>query len=75
MRSTNCPIVFDATNSVQQTGGLGNKSGGERAFVSHLSRAAVAVEVAAVFIETHQDPDNTTSHGPKMIHLNELDTL
>ena len=56
-------------------GGLGNKSGGEREFVSHLSRAAVAVGVAAVFIETHQDPDNAPSDGPNMIPLNELDTL
>ena len=69
------PIVFDATHSVQQPGGLGNKSGGEREFVAHLSRAAVAVGVAAVFIETHQDPDNAPSDGPNMIPLNELDTL
>ena len=69
------PIVFDATHSVQQPGGLGNKSGGEREFVSHLSRAAVAVGVAAVFIETHQDPDNAPSDGPNMIPLNELDSL
>ena len=69
------PIVFDATHSVQQPGGLGNKSGGERVFVSHLSKAAVAVGVAAVFIETHQDPDNAPSDRPNMIPLNELDTL
>ena len=69
------PIVFDATHSVQQPGGLGNKSGGEREFVSHLSKAAVAVGVAAVFIETHQDPDNAPSDGPNMVPLNELDTL
>ena len=69
------PIVFDATHSVQQPGGLGNKSGGEREFVSHLSRAAVAVGVTAVFIETHQDPDNAPSDGPNMIPLNELDAL
>ena len=69
------PVIFDATHSVQQPGGLGNKSGGEREFVSHLSRAAVAVGVAAVFIETHQDPDNAPSDGPNMIPLNELDTL
>ena len=69
------PIVFDATHSVQQPGGLGNKSGGEREFVTHLSRAAVAVGVAAVFIETHQDPDNAPSDGPNMIPINELDTL
>ena len=66
------PIVFDATHSVQQPGGLGNKSGGEREFVSHLSRAAVAVGVAAVFIETHQDPDNAPSDGPNMLPLSEL---
>ena len=69
------PIVFDATHSVQQPGGLGNQSGGEREFVSYLSRAAVAVGVAAVFIETHQDPDNAPSDGPNMIPLNELDAL
>ena len=69
------PVVFDATHSVQQPGGLGNKSGGEREFVSHLSKAAVAIGVAAVFIETHQDPDNAPSDGPNMIPLNELDTL
>ena len=69
------PVVFDATHSVQQPGGLGNKSGGEREFVSYLSRAAVAVGVAAVFIETHQDPDNAPSDGPNMIPLKELDTL
>ena len=75
MAKNGYPVVFDATHSVQQPGGLGNKSGGEREFVSHLSRAAVAVGVAAVFIETHQDPDNAPSDGPNMIHLNELDTL
>ena len=69
------PIVFDATHSVQQPGGLGNKSGGEREFVSYLSKAAVAVGVAAVFIETHQDPDNAPSDGPNMIPLNELVTI
>ena len=69
------PVVFDATHSVQQPGGLGNKSGGEREFVSYLSKAAVAVGVAAVFIETHQDPDNAPSDGPNMIPLNELDPL
>ena len=69
------PIVFDATHSVQQPGGLGDKSGGEREFVTHLSRAAVAVGVAAIFIETHHDPDNAPSDGPNMIPLNELDTL
>ena len=75
MAKNGYPIVFDATHSVQQPGGLGNKSGGEREFVSYLSRAAVAVGVAAVFIETHQDPDNAPSDGPNMIPLNELDPL
>jgi len=75
MAKSGYPIVFDATHSVQQPGGLGDKSGGQREFVSHLSRAAVAVGVAAVFIETHQDPDNAPSDGPNMIPFNELDTL
>jgi len=69
MAQTGYPIVFDATHSVQQPGGMGDKSGGERKFVSHLSRAAVAVGVAAVFIETHQDPDNAPSDGPNMVPL------
>ena len=69
------PIVFDATHSVQQPGGLGDKSGGEREFVSHLSRAAVAVGVAAVFIETHQDPDKAPSDGANMLPLSHLDPL
>ena len=75
MAKSGYPIVFDATHSVQQPGGLGDKSGGEREFVSHLSRAAVAVGVAGVFIETHQDPDNAPSDGPNMIPFNELNTL
>ncbi len=75
MAQTGYPIVFDATHSVQQPGGLGDKSGGERKFVSHLSRAAVAVGIAAVFIETHQDPDNAPSDGPNMVPLNEMDSL
>ena len=75
MAKSGYPIIFDATHSVQQPGGLGDKSGGQREFVSHLSRAAVAVGVAAVFIETHQDPDNAPSDGPNMIPFNELDTL
>ena len=69
------PIVYDATHSVQQPGGLGEKSGGQREFVEHLSRAAVAVGVAALFIETHQDPDNAPSDGPNMLHLNNLENL
>ena len=75
MAQTGYPIVFDATHSVQQPGGMGDKSGGERKFVSHLSRAAVAVGIAAVFFETHQDPDNAPSDGPNMVPLNEMDSL
>jgi len=69
------PVVFDATHSVQQPGGLGEKSGGQREFVEYLSRAAVAVGVAAVFLETHQDPDNAPSDGPNMVPLNKLENL
>ena len=75
MAKTGFPIVFDATHSVQQPGGLGYKSGGQREFVPYLSRAAVAVGVAGIFIETHQDPDNAPSDGPNMIPLNKLDKL
>ena len=75
MAKTGYPVVFDATHSVQQPGGLGDKSGGQREFVPILSRAAVAVGVAAVFIETHNDPDNAPSDGPNMIPLNNLDEL
>ena len=75
MAKNGFPIVFDATHSVQQPGGLGEKSGGQREFVEHLARAAVAVGVAGVFIETHQDPDNAPSDGPNMIPLNKLENL
>ncbi len=75
MAKTGYPVVFDATHSVQQPGGLGDKSGGQRELVPILSRAAVAVGVAAVFIETHNDPDNAPSDGPNMIPLNKLDEL
>ena len=75
MAKTGYPVVFDATHSVQQPGGLGDKSGGQREFVPILSRAAVAVGVAAVFIETHNDHDNAPSDGPNMIPLNKLDEL
>ena len=64
-----------ATHSVQQPGGLGEKSGGQREFVPYLSRAAVAVGVGAVFIETHEDPDNAPSDGPNMVPLKELKNL
>jgi len=67
--------VFDATHSVQQPGGQGEKSGGQREFVEFLSRAAVAVGIAAIFLETHQDPDNAPSDGPNMVPLNKLDEL
>jgi len=69
------PVIFDATHSVQQPGGQGTSSGGERAFVPVLARAAVAVGVAGIFIETHQDPDKAPSDGPNMIPLNALEPL
>ncbi len=69
---TNCPVVFDATHSVQQPGGQGASSGGERQFAPVLARAAVAIGVAAVFMETHEDPDRAPSDGPNMIPLKEL---
>ncbi|MSO92107.1 MAG: 3-deoxy-8-phosphooctulonate synthase [Rhodospirillales bacterium] len=69
---TGCPVVFDATHSVQQPGGQGERSGGERAFAPVLARAAVAVGVAAVFMETHEDPDRAPSDGPNMILLKDL---
>ncbi len=72
---TGCPVVFDATHSVQQPGGRGTTTGGQRVFVPALARAAVAVGVAAVFMETHQDPDNAPSDGPNMVPLNELPGL
>ncbi len=69
------PVVFDATHSVQQPGGMGDKSGGQREFVEHLSRAAIAVGVAAIFIETHPDPDNAPSDGPNMVPLSDMPSL
>jgi len=75
MAKNGYPIVFDGTHSVQQPGGLGEKSGGQREFVEYLSRAAVAVGVAAIFLETHQDPDNAPSDGPNMVPLDKLDGL
>jgi 2-dehydro-3-deoxyphosphooctonate aldolase (KDO 8-P synthase) len=70
-----CPVVFDATHSVQQPGGQGDSSGGERRFVPVLARAAVAVGVAAVFLETHPDPDRAPSDGPNMVPLSSLEAL
>jgi 2-dehydro-3-deoxyphosphooctonate aldolase (KDO 8-P synthase) len=76
MASTGYPVVFDATHSVQQPGGLGSKSGGDRSMVPYLARAAVATGcVAGVFVETHEDPDTAPSDGPNMIKLSELKSL
>jgi 2-dehydro-3-deoxyphosphooctonate aldolase (KDO 8-P synthase) len=75
MKETGYPVVFDATHSVQQPGGQGGTSGGERRFVETLARAAVAVGVAAVFMETHQDPDRAPSDGPNMVPLRALPAL
>jgi len=72
LAKTGCPVVFDATHSVQQPGGQGTKSGGQREFAPVLARAAVAVGVAALFMETHQDPDNAPSDGPNMINLTDM---
>jgi len=75
MAKNGYPVIFDATHSVQQPGGLGETSGGQREFVEYLARAAVAVGVAGVFIETHQDPDNAPSDGPNMVPLDKLEKL
>jgi len=75
MAKNGYPVIFDATHSVQQPGGLGEQSGGQREFVEYLARAAVAVGVAGVFIETHQDPDNAPSDGPNMVPLDNLENL
>ncbi|MFN3656357.1 MAG: 3-deoxy-8-phosphooctulonate synthase [Pseudolabrys sp.] len=74
-RTTGAPVIFDATHSVQQPGGQGAASGGEREFVPVLARAAVAVGVAGVFIETHQDPDKAPSDGPNMVPLKDMEGL
>ena len=75
MKKYGYPVIFDATHSVQEPGGLGNKSGGKREFIPVLSRAAIAVGVAGLFIETHDDPDNAPSDGPNMIDIKELKSL
>ena len=75
MAKNGYPVVFDATHSVQQPGGMGDKSGGQREFVEHLARAAIAVGVAAVFMETHPDPDNAPSDGPNMVPLSKMPNL
>ena len=73
--TTGAPVIFDATHSVQQPGGKGTSSGGERRFVPVLARAAVAVGVAGVFIETHEDPEKAPSDGPNMVPLREMESL
>jgi 2-dehydro-3-deoxyphosphooctonate aldolase (KDO 8-P synthase) len=75
MAETGAPVIFDATHAVQQPGGLGGSSGGDRRFVPVLARAAVAVGVAGLFIETHQDPDNAPSDGPNMLPLKSFEPL
>jgi 2-dehydro-3-deoxyphosphooctonate aldolase (KDO 8-P synthase) len=75
MRETGCPVVFDATHSVQLPGGQGTSSGGQREFVPVLARAAVAVGIAGIFMETHPDPANAPSDGPNMMPLDQLDDL
>jgi 2-dehydro-3-deoxyphosphooctonate aldolase (KDO 8-P synthase) len=75
MAETGYPVVFDATHSVQQPGGQGTKTGGDRRFVPPLARAACAIGVAAVFMETHQDPDNAPSDGPNMVRLKDMPAL
>ncbi|MBX3476577.1 MAG: 3-deoxy-8-phosphooctulonate synthase [Brevundimonas sp.] len=75
LREIGCPVVFDATHSVQQPGGQGTSSGGQREFVPVLARAAVSVGVDAVFMETHQDPDNAPSDGPNMVPVDQFEAL
>lgn len=75
MASLGAPVVFDATHSVQQPGGQGGSSGGDRKFVETLSRAAIAVGIAGLFVETHEDPDNAPSDGPNMVHLKDMPRL
>ncbi len=75
MAQTGAPVIFDATHSVQQPGGQGASTGGDRTMVPVLARAAVAVGVAGVFVETHQDPDNAPSDGPNMMHLKDMESF
>jgi 2-dehydro-3-deoxyphosphooctonate aldolase (KDO 8-P synthase) len=75
MAETGCPVVFDATHSVQQPGGKGTASGGDRRFVPVLARGAVAIGVAAVFMETHKDPDSAPSDGPNMVEFDKLEPI
>jgi 2-dehydro-3-deoxyphosphooctonate aldolase (KDO 8-P synthase) len=75
MAATGYPVIYDATHSVQQPGGQGTSSGGDRTMVPVLARAAVAVGVAGVFMETHQDPDSAPSDGPNMVKITDLEGL
>jgi 2-dehydro-3-deoxyphosphooctonate aldolase (KDO 8-P synthase) len=75
LRDIGCPVIFDATHAVQQPGGQGTQSGGERRFVAPLARAAVAVGIAGLFIETHEDPERAPSDGPNMVPLTDFEAL
>jgi 2-dehydro-3-deoxyphosphooctonate aldolase (KDO 8-P synthase) len=75
LREIGCPVIFDATHAVQQPGGQGAQSGGERRFVAPLARAAVAVGIAGLFLETHEDPDRAPSDGPNMVPLKDFEGL
>ncbi len=75
LKQLNCPVIFDATHSVQQPGGMGNKSGGQREFVAPLARAAAAVGIDGLFVETHPDPDNALSDGPNMVPLHRIEKM
>jgi 2-dehydro-3-deoxyphosphooctonate aldolase (KDO 8-P synthase) len=75
MKEMGCPVIFDATHSVQQPGGMGTRTGGQREFVAPLARAAVAVGVDGIFMEVHPDPDNALSDGPNMLPLHRLEDL
>ena len=75
MKGFEYPVIFDATHSVQEPGGLGMKSGGKREYIPVLSKAAIAIGVAGIFIETHDDPDNAPSDGPNMLNVKDLKSL
>jgi 2-dehydro-3-deoxyphosphooctonate aldolase (KDO 8-P synthase) len=75
LQALGCPVIFDATHAVQQPGGLGSSSGGQREFVAPLARAAVAVGVDGLFLEVHPDPDQALSDGPNMVPLHRLEAL
>ncbi len=75
MKRYEYPIIFDATHSVQEPGGLGNRSGGKREFIPMLSKAAISIGIAGLFIETHENPDNAPSDGPNMLHIKDLEKL